>query len=1334
METISLSCFRPIWNKHNYQLEDNLDPLKYAFNQLKNKKENIKIRIKREASPYKERTYRVTDWLYRADRLEAEIEKVIAEGQEELLRREPRCCCANCFYNSSSEVGKRVWEKLNSVNQILIEGNFDFVVQRTPHDFVDLINVEATVDFESGLDDVWRCVEDDSFRIIGIYGMAGIGKTTLLKKIKDELLIRRQDFEKVIWVKVSREANVGAIQNVIRKQFSISNDTWKSTNMRDKTMAMERLLGSRKFILLLDDVWDRLDLLKLGVPLSNQNGIKVIFTTRSERVCDEMEAQVKLKLKCLSREEALKLFLIKVGVDHSHPMKYVADTINAEFCQGLPLALVAVGQAMAKMSNRKLWVTRTLQTYPPMLPGMDHIFRIIEPSFESLDDDTLKDCFIYISMLPNMIRKDELIKLWVGERILDMSTKNLGDYIIKRLKESCLLEVDELSDIFWMHGIIRAFGLWLGRERGKKENAFLVQERRLEKWTEAVRISIYDQNDDVLLPLCPCPQLHTLLIRNSEISALPMEWPSMSSLGVLDLSKNKRLVELPSSIGSLSNLQYLNISFTNIKELPVETKNLANLKLLLMDYTEKFQVIPKRLISSFPSLQAFNKLGNEIFDDTVLLEELESIERLVDISVSLFSYLAVEKMLNSSRLLSWIRNLSIKQVEKLKIPISVLSRMVHLKELVIENCEYLRFESDNTQYYVLNFQSLQIRGCSKIQDLQWLIFAPRIRTLDLRNCESLLEIVGGDFKSEEIKEIDERLGILSNLKKLHLGDLPHLHQICHQALQFPVLVNVVVIACPSLVELPFHLHSAKRLSDIKGSKSWWDRLKWKDVPTREVFQCKFQDVFGAGQETHVSGTAPSHMDRQQELKPLSIESSTEVGCEASPPHSVSHTDITPSKTKGKGKGKGKSMLKSPIGNRRKSVLDRQAEVTPSDTKGKWALKSLIGIKEKSILERRTEFAPSSTKEEKLMLESLVGIKRLGSNWPKSFTFKELVVATSSFSDVNQLGMGGFGTVYKGILSSGQVVAIKKFSNSYRSVDKEFWVEIEIISRIHHRNIIKLIGYCQNKDNKLIVYEYLPNYSLGSHLHGEKKPTINWSTRMQIALGSAKGLAYLHDDCEPRIIHRNIKPNNILLDHNFEPKISGFELALSFQDSDSEIDMEPIAGTMGYLAPEYALSGVVTVKVDVYSFGVVLLELVTGKKANMRESYDHVGLVSWVKSLFRGGLKTGDYYAFIDPKLQDYDEYEMDRMIYCAAACVYKPANLRPEMNQIVEALRGNIPLASIWHAEDDAFLSDRPPYESQFRAGSVGRDEIHETPIPSPARSTGSGGRDEIYEVQEYLR
>ncbi|XP_012073117.1 uncharacterized protein LOC105634805 isoform X2 [Jatropha curcas] len=961
METISLSCFRPIWNKHNYQLEDNLDPLKYAFNQLKNKKENIKIRIKREASPYKERTYRVTDWLYRADRLEAEIEKVIAEGQEELLRREPRCCCANCFYNSSSEVGKRVWEKLNSVNQILIEGNFDFVVQRTPHDFVDLINVEATVDFESGLDDVWRCVEDDSFRIIGIYGMAGIGKTTLLKKIKDELLIRRQDFEKVIWVKVSREANVGAIQNVIRKQFSISNDTWKSTNMRDKTMAMERLLGSRKFILLLDDVWDRLDLLKLGVPLSNQNGIKVIFTTRSERVCDEMEAQVKLKLKCLSREEALKLFLIKVGVDHSHPMKYVADTINAEFCQGLPLALVAVGQAMAKMSNRKLWVTRTLQTYPPMLPG-------------------------------------------------------------------------------------------------------------------------------------------------------------------------------------------------------------------------------------------------------------------------------------------------------------------------------------------------------------------------------------GDFKSEEIKEIDERLGILSNLKKLHLGDLPHLHQICHQALQFPVLVNVVVIACPSLVELPFHLHSAKRLSDIKGSKSWWDRLKWKDVPTREVFQCKFQDVFGAGQETHVSGTAPSHMDRQQELKPLSIESSTEVGCEASPPHSVSHTDITPSKTKGKGKGKGKSMLKSPIGNRRKSVLDRQAEVTPSDTKGKWALKSLIGIKEKSILERRTEFAPSSTKEEKLMLESLVGIKRLGSNWPKSFTFKELVVATSSFSDVNQLGMGGFGTVYKGILSSGQVVAIKKFSNSYRSVDKEFWVEIEIISRIHHRNIIKLIGYCQNKDNKLIVYEYLPNYSLGSHLHGEKKPTINWSTRMQIALGSAKGLAYLHDDCEPRIIHRNIKPNNILLDHNFEPKISGFELALSFQDSDSEIDMEPIAGTMGYLAPEYALSGVVTVKVDVYSFGVVLLELVTGKKANMRESYDHVGLVSWVKSLFRGGLKTGDYYAFIDPKLQDYDEYEMDRMIYCAAACVYKPANLRPEMNQIVEALRGNIPLASIWHAEDDAFLSDRPPYESQFRAGSVGRDEIHETPIPSPARSTGSGGRDEIYEVQEYLR
>ncbi|XP_020535217.1 disease resistance protein SUMM2 isoform X2 [Jatropha curcas] len=1099
MKTISLSCLRPIWDKHNCRLEDNLDSLKDAVNELKNKKESIRIRIKREASPYKERTYRVTDWLCKADRLETETDKVIAEGQEELLRREPRCCCANCFCNSNSEVGKRVWEKLNSVNQILIEGNFDFVVQIRPHDFVDLINVEATVDFESGLDDVWRCVEDDSFRIIGIYGMAGIGKTTLLKKIKDELLVRKQEFEKVIWVEVSREANVDAIQNVIRKQLSISNETWKKTNKRD----MERLLGSKKFILLLDDLWDRLDLLKFGVPVSDGSGSKVIFTTRSERVCDEMKAQKKLKLKCLSREQALTLFRSKVGLNYSNFTDHVADTINTEFCQGLPLALISIAQAMSRMSNSEVeHRISTLQNYPSTFPGMNHIFRIIEPSFDSLEDDILKNCFIHTCILPNLIRKDEVIKLWIGEGILDMYAKNLGDYVIKRLKASCLLEGDESSDIFWMHSVIRTFGLWLAREHGEKENKVLVQERRVEKWTEAVRISIYDQKN-VMLPLSPCPQVRTLLIRYTNLNAFPTGLQSMNALGVLDLSKNKNLSELPSGIGSLINLQYLNLSFTSIKELPVEMKNLANLRLLLMDYTENFQVIPKRLISSFSSLQVFNKLGDKIFEDTTLLEELESIEHLSDISISLFSYSAAERMLNS--LQSCIRNLSLKHVEKLNIPISVLSRLVHLEELDIEGCEDLRFENDNTQYYVLNFQSLRIRGCSKIYDLRWLIFAPKIRTLDLRSCESLFEIVGNDFESEEIKEIDTRLGILPSLKKLYLEDLQHLHHICHQALQFPVLMDIVVIGCPNLVELPFHLHSATRLRDIKGAKSWWDRLKWEDVAIRDVFDYKFQDVFGASQfqQIHYSRTASPRMNRQQE------------GSTAG--KLLSHADTAPSTTKGKGKRK--LISKSPIAP--KTIQDRR----PSNPRGKrkWVFKSPLGIRSKAML--------SNTKE-----ESVIITKRLGSSWLKTFTYEELVEATANFSYGSLLGEGGSGKVYKGMLSNGEAVAVKHFKNDRETADNEFLAEIETISRIHHRNIVKLVGYCQNQANKLLVYEFVPNNSLRYHLFENDNLSIDWSIRMKIAVGSAKGLTYLHEECEPRIVHRNINPSNILLDHSFEPKI------------------------------------------------------------------------------------------------------------------------------------------------------------------------------------------------------
>ncbi|KAJ8756034.1 hypothetical protein K2173_024581 [Erythroxylum novogranatense] len=198
-------------------------------------------------------------------------------------------------------------------------------------------------------------------------------------------------------------------------------------------------------------------------------------------------------------------------------------------------------------------------------------------------------------------------------------------------------------------------------------------------------------------------------------------------------------------------------------------------------------------------------------------------------------------------------------------------------------------------------------------------------------------------------------------------------------------------------------------------------------------------------------------------------------------------------------------------------------------------------------------------------------------------------------------------------------------------------------------------------------------TLEFHLHGKDKPTMDWSTRMKIAVGAAKGLACLHEDCCPKIIHRDIKAANILLDYSFEPKVADFGLAKHSLDTDTHVSTR-VMGTIGYMAPEYASAGKLTDRSDVFSFGVVLLELITGHQPIDRTLFLDGSIVDWARPLMKGALEDENYNALVDSKLQNYDYFEMKRMICCAAACVRHSAPLRPSMSQIVRALEGNMPL------------------------------------------------------------
>ncbi|KAJ7561873.1 hypothetical protein O6H91_03G045100 [Diphasiastrum complanatum] len=276
-----------------------------------------------------------------------------------------------------------------------------------------------------------------------------------------------------------------------------------------------------------------------------------------------------------------------------------------------------------------------------------------------------------------------------------------------------------------------------------------------------------------------------------------------------------------------------------------------------------------------------------------------------------------------------------------------------------------------------------------------------------------------------------------------------------------------------------------------------------------------------------------------------------------------------------------------------------------------------------------------------------------------FSYEALKDATRNFHEENKLGKGGFGVVYKGILSDGSEVAIKHLSQSSAQGNKEFLTEVSIITNIRHKNLVKLKGCCIQGEERLLVYEYLEHKSLDHFLFGQY--LLNWKTRCNIAIGIARGLDYLHEESEPSILHRDIKVGNVLLDINFQPKISDFGLSRIFSDDQSFIRTMKYAGTRGYLAPE-ATTGYLTIKSDVYSFGVLLLEIVSGR---MNQDVFDKCIVDWAFQL----CEEGRPIELVDPRLDgDYLENQAINLINIAMLCVQRDAVHRPKMSKVVAML------------------------------------------------------------------
>ncbi|XP_011031035.1 PREDICTED: probable LRR receptor-like serine/threonine-protein kinase At5g10290 isoform X5 [Populus euphratica] len=335
-------------------------------------------------------------------------------------------------------------------------------------------------------------------------------------------------------------------------------------------------------------------------------------------------------------------------------------------------------------------------------------------------------------------------------------------------------------------------------------------------------------------------------------------------------------------------------------------------------------------------------------------------------------------------------------------------------------------------------------------------------------------------------------------------------------------------------------------------------------------------------------------------------------------------------------------------------------------------------------------------------------RRIAFGQLKRFAWRELQLATDNFSEENILGQGGFGKVYKGVLADNTKVAVKRLTDfESPGGDAAFQREVEMISVAVHRNLLRLIGFCTTTTERLLVYPFMQNLSVAYRLRERKpeEPVLDWTTRKRVALGAARGLEYLHEHCNPKIIHRDVKAANVLLDEDFEAVVGDFGLAKLMDVRKTNVTTQ-VRGTMGHIAPEYLSTGKSSGRTDVFGYGIMLLELVTGQRAidfSRLEEEDDVLLLDHVKKLERE--KRLD--AIVDRNLnKNYNIQEVEMMIKVALLCTQASPEDRPAMSEVVRMLEGE-GLAERWEEWQHVEVTRREEYSRLQRRFDLGEDSLY---------------------------
>ncbi|KAJ4877352.1 Disease resistance protein (NBS-LRR class) family [Raphanus sativus] len=857
------SCVNTVSQWHDekggyiHNVEKNLTFLETNMEELRARRDDVSRRVTREEDRGLQRLAEIQVWLNRVETIENRANDLLSAKNVELQRL---CLCSLCSKSlvSSYRYGKSVFSTLREVEK-LKSSVFEMVSEKARTSEVEERPVQrAIVGQETMLEKAWNHLVEDGVGIMGLYGMGGVGKTTLLTQLNNKFSDERCGFDFVIWIVVSKEFQVEKIQEV-----------WKQKDTTEKGVHLYNFLKKKRFVLFLDDLWQKVDLAKAGVPFPTvENRCKVAFTTRSQDVCAHMGVEEPMEVQCLSDNDAFVLFQKKVGPVTLGSDPEIPDIarIVARKCRGLPLALNVIGETMSCKRTIQEWrhAIDVLTSYAIEFSGMeDQILPLLKYSYDNLKEERHKLCLLYCALFPEdyKIQKSKLIDYWICEGLIDGSedierAENKGYEIIGSLVRASLLMEDGTNKVC-MHDIIREMALWIASDLGQEKEAFIVHAGlwffkmpKVKNWNIVRRMSLMHNKILHLRGSHECLQLTTLLLQKTELGKISSEFfKSMPKLVVLDLSKNLDLIELPETISELGSLQYLNLSGTAIHHLPMGLLGLKNLIYLDLWDTDILSIAG---ISKLHKLKVLKLFGHEFLCDFQAVKELETLEHLESLFIRITSFQYVE-ILRSQRLMSCTQHLEIDNISlETIVPLAIMEKLrsFWIKSWNISEIKMGNICSKRKIVYSLHspstpcFSSLsvvKIQDCNRLRELTLLMFASNLRELDVLGAKELKDIIN---KEKASKGEDSGIVPFPKLILLRLDSLPELNNIHWKPLPFPCLKEIRVTGCPNLRKLPLDSRSGKHgengLFISYSRKERIEYLEWKDEATKTRFlsSCK----------------------------------------------------------------------------------------------------------------------------------------------------------------------------------------------------------------------------------------------------------------------------------------------------------------------------------------------------------------------------------------------------------------------------------------------------------------------------------------------------------------